>query len=34
MYSYHFFTQPRGLVRFAVFILSTELNKTKPYQPN
>jgi hypothetical protein len=35
MYSDQFFTQPHGLVRFAVLILSTESNQTKPqYKKN
>jgi len=35
MYLDHFFTQPYGLVRFAVLILPTEPNQTKPqYKKN
>jgi len=30
MYSDHFFTQPYGLVQFAIFILPNEPNQIKP----
>jgi len=30
MYSYHFFTQLYGLLRFAIFNLPTEPNQIKP----